>query len=152
MLRLSTGFRTKLAGTSGFGETFANGVMQLYSGPQPLTADAAVSGTLLGIVTTGGGVFAFGTATNGLAFEAAASGAIAKKITDAWQYTGLAAGTIGWARLMGNASDNLGISTTLPRVDMSVGVSGADLNISNIAVEIGVPGTIDVFQFTVPAQ
>jgi hypothetical protein len=151
-LRLSTGLRTAMAGTTGFGSTFANGVIYIYSGPQPLTADSAVSGTLLGIVTKDGNAFSFGSPTNGLAFATAASGSITKKLDDVWKFNGIAAGTAGWFRLMGNATDNLSSSTTLPRLDGSIGVTGADLNLSNISIVIGAPTTIDVFQFTIPAQ
>lgn len=150
-VRLSTGLRNLLAGSTGFGAAFNDGVIYVYSGPQPLSADNAVSGTLLGIVTKNAAAFAFGSPTNGLEFAAPVAGVVAKT-TDAWQFAGLAAGTAGWFRLMGNANDALGSSTTSPRMDGSIGVSGADLNLSNIAIAIGAPNTIDVFQFTIPAQ
>ncbi len=151
-VRLSTGLRNKLAGTTGFGSTFDNGVIYIYSGPQPLSADNAVSGTLLGIVTVDGGAFSFGTATNGLGFDAPVAGVVSKAAAEDWKFDGIADGTAGWFRLMGNATDSLGSSTTLPRLDGSIGVSGADLNLSNISIVTGAPNTIDVFQFTIPAQ
>lgn len=147
----STGLRNSLAGPKGFGATFDKGVIYIYSGPQPLSADNAVSGTLLGIVTKDGAAFAFGSPDNGLSFDAPAGGVVAKAAADNWKFTGLAAGTAGWFRLMGNASDNLGNSTALPRLDGSIGTSGADLNLSNIAVAVGAPNTIDVFQYEFPA-
>lgn len=150
-IKLSTGLRTAMAGDTGFGATFADGVIHVYSGPQPVSADSPVTGTLLGIVTTDGLPFAFGTATNGLGFDAADAGAVSKA-ADLWQFTGLANGTAGWFRLMGNASDALGTSTALPRLDGAIGTSNADLNLSNISVVVGVPATIDVFTFTIPAQ
>jgi len=54
-VRLSTGARTGLAGNGGFGELFKNGSIQIYSGSQPASADAAVTGTLLGTVTLSSG-------------------------------------------------------------------------------------------------
>lgn len=152
MLKLSTGLRNKLAGPSGFAETFEGGVMYIYSGPQPASADSAVSGTLLGVVTKDGAAFAFGAPENGLSFDAPVAGTVAKKAADTWKMIGLALGTAGWFRLMGNAPDNLAASNTLPRLDGTIGVSGADLNMSNIAIDVGVPSTCDIFQFTVPAQ
>ena len=151
-VRLSTGLRNKLAGTTGFGSSFADGVIYIYSGPQPLSADNAVSGTLLGIVSQDGLPFTFGSTTNGLNFDAPVAGVVQKAVADVWKFDGIAAGTAGWFRLMANAVDNLGSSTTLVRMDGSVGTSGADLNLSQISVAIGAPNTIDVFQFTVPAQ
>ena len=151
-MKLSTGLRNALAGATGFGTTFNDGVIYIYSGPPPLTADAAVTGTLLGIVTVDGGAFAFGSPTNGLGFDAPSDGVVSKAAAETWRFTGLADGVAGWFRLMGNASDNLGVSTTLPRLDGTIAVSGADMNLSNINIVTGAPNTIDVFQFTVPAQ
>lgn len=150
-IKLSTGLRNLMAASNGISGAFADGVIYIYSGPQPATADAAVSGTLLGIVTKDAGAFVFGTATNGLTWGAAAAGVVAKS-ADNWQFNGLDAGTAGWFRLMGNPIDNLALSTTLPRVDGSIGVTGADLNMSNIAIALAAPNTIDAFALTVPAQ
>lgn len=152
MLKLSTGLRNLLAGSTGFGGAFEGGVMYIYSGPQPATADSPVTGTLLGIVTKDGGAFAFGSPENGLSFDAPANGTVSKKAADVWKMVGIALGTAGWFRLMGNAPDNLGASATLPRLDGSIGTAGADLNMSNISIDVGVPSTCDIFQFTVPAQ
>lgn len=151
-IKLSTGLRTALAGATGFGVTFNQGVIHIYSGPQPVTADAPVSGTLLGIVTQAAGPFAFGSPTNGLEFDAAVDGTVSKNPAQEWKFKGIADGTAGWFRLMGNAADALGNSTTSPRLDGSIGTSGADLNLSNIAVRVNVPATVDVFTFGIPAQ
>ena len=149
-VRLSTGLRNNLAGPLGFGSTFDKGVIYIYSGPQPLTADAPVSGTLLGIVTKDGGAFSFGAPANGLTFDVPVGGAVSKS-TDAWRLTGLAEGTAGWFRLMGNTADALGASAVKPRLDGTCGTTGADLNVSNISIVVGAPTTIDVFQFAFPA-
>lgn len=149
-VRLSTQLRTNLAGTTGFAATFANGVIEVYTGTQPTTADAAVTGTLLGTVTLNSGAFTPGVSTNGLTFAAAATGAVSK--SGVWSFNGIATGTAGWFRLKGNAVDAGALSTVLPRLDGSVAVSGADLNLSNIAIVVSAPNTIDTFTFTIPAQ
>lgn len=149
-VRLSTGLRTNLVGTTGFAATFEGGIIEIYSGAQPANADAAVIGTLLGTVTLGSGAFTPGSPTNGLTFGAPAAGAVGK--TGAWSFNGIAAGTAGWFRLKANGVDAGGISTTLPRLDGSIATSGADLNLSNITVAIGAPNTIDSFTWTQPAQ
>lgn len=150
-VQLSTGLRNGMLNATGFTEAFANGVMYIYSGPQPVNADAAVQGTLLGIVTKAGGAFSFGTSTNGLNFAAPAAGVVSKD-GNTWQMTGLAAGTAGWFRLMGNATDALGASTSLPRLDGSVANVGGDLNVSNVNIAVGAPTTVDVWTFTLPAN
>lgn len=149
-VRLSTRLRSNLAGTTGFAATFANGVIDVYSGTQPATADSATTGTLLGRITLNSGAFVAGTATNGLTFAAAANGAVSK--SGVWSFNGIAAGTAGWFRLKGNALDNDALSTTLPRLDGSIATSGADLNLSNISIAVGAPSTVDSFTFTFPEQ
>jgi hypothetical protein len=49
-----------------------------------------------------------------------------------------------------NPTDAGASSTTLPRIDGSVGVSGADLNISNTVLVVGRTYTIDTFVLTLP--
>lgn len=149
-VRLSTGLRNNLAGSTGFAATFANGIIEIRTGTQPATADAAATGTLLGTVTLASGAFTPGTATNGLTFAAASAGSVSKSGT--WSFNGVAAGTAGWFRLKGNALDNDALSTTLPRLDGSIAVSGADMNLSNISIAVSAPTTIDSFSFTIPAQ
>lgn len=149
-LRLSTGLRTNLAGTTGFAATFANGVIEIRSGSQPATGDSAATGTLLGVVTLASGAFTPGSPTNGLTFAAAANGAVTKSGT--WSFVGIAAGTAGHFRLKGNGVDEGGVSAVLPRLDGSIAVSGGDMNLSNINIAVGAPTTIDAFTWTQPAQ
>ena len=148
-VRLSTQLRTNLAGSAGFAATFANGIIEIRTGSQPATADAAATGTLLGTVTLNSGAFTPGTATNGLTFAAAATGAVSK--SGVWSFNGVAAGTAGWFRLKANALDNDTLSTTLPRLDGSIATSGADMNLSNITIAIAAPTTVDSFTWTQPA-
>lgn len=150
-VRLSTGLRNALAGTGGgFATALANGVIEIYSGSQPATADSAVNGTLLGTVTLNSGAFTPGNSTNGLTFAAAANGSVSK--SGVWSFNAVATGTAGWFRFKGNAVDAGGVSTTAIRMDGSVATSGADLNLSNISLVTGSPNTIDSFTFTIPAQ
>lgn len=151
-VRFSTGLRNALLGSADFQTAFLNGVLRIYSGAQPATADAAVTGTLLIEITNGGGAFSHGSPTNGLQFDEPVSGVISKAAAQTWQGNGVAAGVAGWARLSGNPLDDGSSSTTLARMDMSVGKTGADLNLSNTTVAIGAPQTIDVFSLAMPAQ
>ena len=150
MIRLSTALRTNLAGSTGFAATFANGIIEVRTGTQPASADAAATGTLLGTITLASGEFTPGTATNGLTFAAAADGSVSK--TGIWSMNGIAVGTAGWFRLKGNALDDNSISTTLPRLDGSIAVSGADMNLSNISIAVGAPTTVDSFSWLQPAS
>jgi hypothetical protein len=152
MINLSTGLRQAMLNATGMKSAFANGTLYIYSGPQPASADAAVTGTLLLKVTLAGGTFAFGSGTNGINFDAPVAGVIAKAVAEVWSGVGIAAGNAGWFRLMGNTSDTLGVSTTLSRLDGSIANSGGDMNLANIVIGVGTPLTIDVFQYTLPAN
>lgn len=151
-IRFSTGLRNAILGTASFKDTFQDGVIYLYSGVQPSSADDAVQGTLLGIVTQDAGAFTHGSATNGLEFGTPSSGVLDKAGAETWQFEAIASGTIGWFRLTGNANDDGTSSTTLPRVDGSVGRTGGDLNLTNTTVASGAVTTIDTFPVNLGAN
>jgi hypothetical protein len=149
MLRFSTGLRNGFLNATGIKEAMADGIIRIYTGAQPITADSAAIGTLLVEVTVNAGAWAAGSPTNGLEFDAPVSGVLAKAAAEAWRGNGLAVGVAGWFRFYANPVDAGGASTTLARIDGSVGRSSADLNLSNTNIEVGVPNTIDVFQISV---
>lgn len=146
--RLSTGLRNALAGATGFGATMAHGIIEIRSGTQPASADAAASGTLLAIATLNGLPFTPGTATNGLTFSGPTLGVLTG--SGVWSYTGIANGTAGHFRFKANGADDGGESTTLPRLDGSCAASGADMNM-HTDIKIGETGTITNFSYTVLA-
>ena len=131
-------------------DIFHDAILNIYSGTQPADPDTAVSGTKLLAITVDAGAFVAGAFDNGLEFGAAALGVIAKAAGETWQGTGIAAGTAGWFRLSANPTDDGSASTTLPRIDGSVGTSGADLNMSTPTMTVGATYTIDSYQFTLP--
>jgi hypothetical protein len=130
-------------------DVMKDGVVRIYSGSQPADPDAVVAGTLLLEITVSAGAFVQGAHGNGLEFGEAASGAIAKD-SDTWQDQGLASGAASWFRFCANPTDAGGASTTLPRIDGSVGTSGADLNMSTTQIVLGSTYTIDTFALTLP--
>lgn len=150
-IKLSTGLRNGMLNATGFKEAFANGIIEIRTGPQPTDADAAVQGTLLGTFTVDAGAFVAGVSTNGLTFDAPAAGVISKAAAENWQLVGVAEGTAGWFRLKGNGVDAGASSTTLARMDGSIANSGADMNMVNTAISVGTPVTCDTFQYTLPA-
>ena len=152
----SAGDQVVLAAARGGGsldEIFRNGVLRIYSGSQPASADAAETGTLLLEVTVSGGAFSGGSPTNGLNFngEAAASGLMTKESGETWQGTGAANGTAGWFRFYANAYTT-GASTTARRFDGVCATSGGQLNMSSTAIVSGVVTTVDTFSITMPAN
>lgn len=115
-----------------------------YNGVALATTVTTLTATSSGNLT--GGV----AAVNGLTFAAPSGGVLSK--TGVWSFNGIASGTAGWFRLIASESDAGGSSTTAIRMDGSVAVSGADMNLSNISISIGAPNTVDTFQVTFPAQ
>jgi len=135
-------------------DIFQNGVLNVYSGAQPATPNAAVAGTLLVKLTVSSGAFVAGAEASGLEFGDPALGVIAKCADEVWSGLGLVAGTASWFRLVANAED-LGAADTgyiYPRIDGTVGVSGADATISNTQIVVDAPYTVDTFQLTFPMQ
>ena len=251
-IRLSTALRNNLVGSTGVAASFTGGVIDVYSGTQPATADAAATGTLLGRVSIASTTFVAETPASATITLAGSSGSVntlnigtfniiplgavnfitdlattAQALADAinrngiyratypgtgavvtvvappgtgdahnglalaatvttmtatssgnitggvdatagiqwgvpvngtvsklgvWSFNGVAAGTAGWFRMKASAVDNDLASTTLVRLDGSVAVSGADMSLSNIAIAVSAPTTIDSLTVTMPAQ
>lgn len=151
--RLSTGLRNAMLGATGLKAGLADGKIKIFSGSQPASADNAEQGTLLMELTLDAGAFAHGSATNGIEFGTAASGAIAKASGEIWRGVAVAAGTAGWGRFVANPTDAGGSSDTLLRLDFTVGLSGsgADATLSDITLEIDQSTTCDTFSLTLPA-
>jgi hypothetical protein len=132
-------------------DVMRDGVIKIYSGSQPSSADAAVTGTLLMTVSVGSGAWVAGTATYGLEFEDDPTGGEIEKNSETWSGVGLADGTAGWFRFIANPTDDGTSSTTLPRIDGSVGTAGSDLVMASTSIVTGRTTTIDAFKITLPA-
>jgi len=151
-VRFSTGLRNDMLGDLGLKTSLNNGVLKLYAGVQPASADIAAVGALLLEVTLNGLPFNPGSPTNGLVLDDPVLGTVSKVGPDLWTGVGIANGTAGWARYCGNNADPGTESAVLPRIDMSIAKSGADLNLSNTSIVIGAPTTVDVFTITMAEQ
>lgn len=150
-LRLSTGLRDALLGTESFKDIMAAGVIRVFSGVQPSSADDAEASTVLLEITVSSGTFTAGSATNGLNFGTPTSGIIAKSSSEVWSGAASTSGTAGWFRFYANDMTT-GASTTAARFDGSVSTSGAQLNMSATAITAGATTTIDSFTVTMPAS
>jgi len=144
-VRFSTGLRNEMLDQIGLRGSLGNGVLKIYTGVQPSSADNAAAGTLLLNITVDGLPFNAGSPTNGLNFDAAISATVSKAASENWLGSGIADGTAGWARFCGNNADPGTQSDSLPRIDLSVARTGGDLNLSNTAIVTGAPTTVDTF-------
>lgn len=154
MFRLNTTARNMLLGRqasstgNGLSGIFYQCFIDIYTGIQPTTANAAPTGTYLG-------TFSVDAAdktdiANGLIFGDPANGAV-NKDTDNWQMTGAAAGTMGWGRMRVLGDTHLA-NAAYPRMDFSVATVGGDLNMASLAVTVGSSHTIDDFPITMPTH
>jgi hypothetical protein len=128
-----------------------NGVIEVYTGTQPATADLAESGTKLLRITIASGVFVSGTATNGLNLADGTDGVATKEALEVWSGVGLTDGTAGWFRYYSNAYVT-GASTTAERFDGACGVGTGELRMSTLTVSTGATSTVDTGTITQPAS
>jgi len=136
-----------------FSATAASAVLTVTSPPgsgAAYNANSLAANVSGGLSAVSGGTYAGGVdAVAGLKFSQPTAGTVAK--SGVWSFNGIAIGTAGWFRFRGSVADAGGTSTTLCRMDGSIAVSGGDMNLSNIAITVGAPTTIDTFTVTLPA-
>ena len=134
-------------------DLFKFGVMHIFSGTQPASADDTESGSTKRIeITDDGNTHVPSTGQYGLQFEdTPSSGVLAKATAQTWKGAALSDGTIGWFRFY-DQSVTVGASSTAIRFDGSVALSGAQLNVASINVVNGVDFVINSFNLIVPAS
>ena len=133
------------------------GVIRIFSGPQPASADDTEQGAMLVEITQSSGAFEFGTETNGLVMGNVTSHALKRETGEVWSGTAEATGKAGWFRFYANtmatgggSEEPIGASTSAIRFDGFIATSGAQLNMSNTVVTAGGTVTIDSVALTQP--
>jgi hypothetical protein len=113
-----------------------------------------VTGTLTTITATYANMASGVAPVNGLRWGNAGSGVIDKLAGDTWSGVNVASGTAGWFRLKGSIADAgaADAGPTYLRLDGSVGLSGAEYNVSSTAFASGATHTISSFPVTLPAN
>lgn len=144
MLQLSTGLRNSLLDGNSLKASLADAVIMIYTGAPPASANDAPTGTLLCTVTA--------AASAGINLGTADSGTITKDSGEVWSGTNVATGTAGYFRYVSQADDTQASSTTEMRMQGTCGTSGADLNMSSVALVTLAPQVIDAASFTMPAS
>lgn len=147
-IRLSTGARNALVGTDGqgFGELFNNGVLDIFTGAQPVSADYVETGTKLVRISSTSGT----AAEDGLKFGTAGAGAMGIG-TPVWSGINIAAGVAGWFRFYGSGG-TAGSSNTAIRFDGAVGISGSDLDLTHTSLALDAVTTIKTVNVVQPAE
>jgi len=142
-MKISLGTRNALLSALAAGIT--TGEIRIYGGTPPADADADATGnTTLCVVSVNGA----GTA---LTFSAPSGGTMVKTPAEAWLGTNLLSGTATFYRLVNTSDDDL-VTTTLPRVQGTVGLINADLNLATTSLLVGQEQRIDTFVLGMPGE
>lgn len=144
-VKTSTGLRNGVLASDSFKGLMDGCFLRIYAGPVPASADDAIgSATLLCTVSNN-------SSATGLTFDSTAVGGVLSKTpAEVWSGNNVAAGTASFYRLE-TSGDDQDASTTLPRVQGTVGLLGADLNLSSVDLANGAPQAIDYFTMALPS-
>lgn len=145
MLRFSTGLRDYVLGTGSFKGALASCFIDVYSGAQPASADAAPTGTKLGTYSVNHDGVTGGT------WGTPSAGVMDKATAETWQMVGAVAGSAGWFRF--RLAGDLGTTNTTDiRMDGAIASSGADMDRSDTSVVVGKIYTLDAFPMDLAAN
>lgn len=142
MTILSTGLRDFLAVSGSLKDALTGCSINIYAGAVPPNADADLGGATLLCSLTG--------APDGIEFEdAPVAGVLIKSAAQTWEGTNVASGTATFFRVVAEG-DTGGGSTTDVRLQGTVGILGADLEMSQINLVNGEPLAVNSGAFTIP--
>ncbi len=144
-MKRSTAMRSALL--AAFKTQFDGSVIGIYSGPVPATADDALpQGAMLLCVISKEG------RGDGVSFDSDTSqGVLVKNPNEAWSGQIRNAGTASFFRMFKVTDDQAVASTTLPRLQGTVGLVEADLNLSSMDFVPGNERKLKTFTVAVPA-
>ncbi|TFZ81388.1 hypothetical protein [Candidatus Macondimonas diazotrophica] len=143
-IQISSGLRNHMLISGSFKSGLDGGVLKIFAGAMPSTADADSSAlTVLCTIS----LDATGT---GITFASTVSaGILAKNASEIWRGQITATGTASFFRWMA-ISDTGALSTTEKRVQGTVGLAGADLNFSSLSFVSGNYKVIDSLNVALP--
>lgn len=150
-LKLSTSLRNCMLGDSPLSVALALGFIKIYAGTEPANADAAVPGgaTLLCTISVN-------STGDGLSFGPPNNGTIPKDSGEVWSGVVSNVGGLNaaWYRHVGAADTGVALTDPAdidePRLQGTIGVSGADMNLSSVLLTNGATQTIDYYSVTQP--
>lgn len=142
-MKLSTGLRNSILSTGSLKAALAGGELRIYSGAVPADADASIgAAVLLSTIKNG---------SSGINFDAAAvAGVLNKAPGETWSGVNAASGAASFFRHV-LAADSGALSTTAVRIQGTVAVAGADMNLTSVALSSGATQTVDFYSVAMPA-
>jgi hypothetical protein len=147
-LKISTGLRDHMLVTGHLKNGIDGGVIRIYDGTVPATADAALSGNNLLCVISNNMA---GTGIN--MGTTPASGVLGKAAAETWKGLIAITGTASFYRYSG-LTDAGASSTTEKRLQGTVAAAGGDLNFSSVAFVANASNTksVDTFNVVLPTS
>lgn len=143
--KFSTGLRNGMLNNQGFKEAMDGGFLDIFAGTVPSSADDALgSATLLCTISNASGV-------TGITWAVPAGGMISKATAEVWSGNNVADGTATFCRLR-KAGDTGTASTSALRVQGTVGIAGADLNLSSVSLVATAPQAINFATIIFPTN
>lgn len=144
MLKYSEGARNGLMVDGSLSSLISGSHIRLYSGSVPASPNDGIgSSDVLAIISVDGD----GT---GISFESTATGGVLRKLTaEQWNGEVLIGGVATYFRVVQPADTN-GVSLSAVRIQGTIGVGGADLNLDSQTLLVGAIQTIDTCYLTMP--
>lgn len=141
-MKLSTGLRNALLSGSSLKGALDGGEIRIYSGVEPTTADDAIGAAVLLCTIRANG--------NGLTFAQAVNGVMLKNANEVWSGVNSAAGTATFYRHVPNG-DNGAASASSLRIQGTVGLAGADINLTSTGLIGGASQSLNFYSIGIPA-
>lgn len=142
-LKLSTGLRNAMLDSSNLRTTMNGGLIKVYDGTVPATADAALSGNTL-LCT-----FSLNSTGAGINFDTAAvDDTLSKAPAEVWAGNPAATGTGTFYRHVAVGDDGT-LSTTQARIQGELGAGNEMLLATNVFT-VGVNRALDAYSITFP--
>lgn len=143
-LKTSTGLRNQLLDTASLRDILDLGFIKIYAGTVPATADDAIgSATLLTTISNDS------TATGLTMAAEAIDGVLFKEDTETWSGVNVAGGSATFYRHVA-AGDTGALSATQARIQGTIAVAGADMNLTSTTLSNGATQTIDYYTLNLP--
>lgn len=117
-------------------------------------ANWTVASTVTTITKTDTNLTGGVTSVNGLRWGSSAAGVLSKDTTQVWSGVAGATVTVGWFRFEAAVLDGLGTDVTesVMRIDGSIGIAGAELNMGSPAIVTGITQRVDSLSLTLPTD
>lgn len=144
--KVSTGLRNHMLVTGSVKSALDNGVIKIYGGVVPASADDAVvqaNSPLLCVISNNS------TATGITLGAVAADGVITKNTGEVWSGVNVATGTPTFYRHVAAADTNAS-SSSEKRVQGEIALLGKEFDISSLSLTAGATQTIDFYNIAIP--